>query len=84
MNLEAFRKKSDSILDVTVLPNSDNAVETQGFSGINAANPSVRVSASKERGMKHVGQANIPDVGAVAGKKAARLVGLNTAADEWG
>jgi hypothetical protein len=84
MNLEALRKQSDSILDVAAGPNSGNPVQPEGFSGINAANPGVRVRAAQESCMKHVGQANIPDVGTVAGKKAARLVGFNAAADEWG
>ena len=60
-----------------------NAFQPQGFRGINAANPGVRVSTAQESRMQHVGQANIPDVGAVAGKKAAGLVGFNAAADEW-
>jgi hypothetical protein len=84
MNLEALREQGDSILYVTTGPSFDNAFQVEGFSGINAANPGVRVRAAQESCMKHVGQANIPDVGTVAGKKAARLVGFNAAADEWG
>ena len=82
MNLKALREQSDSILDVTSRPNSGNAVEPQGLIGIDAADARVGMNAAHKSGMEHVGKANIADVNAVSGKKAARLMRFDAAADE--
>ena len=82
MNLKALREQSDSILDVTSRPNSGNAVEPESLIGIDATDARVGMNAAHKSGMEHVGKANITDIDAASGEKAARLVRFNAAPDE--
>ena len=82
MDLEALRKKSDSILDVISGPNAGNTVQAERLLDINAENARVRMNAARQGSMQHIRKTNIADVDAASGEKAARLVWFNAAADE--
>jgi hypothetical protein len=84
MNFETFGKPRNAAVDFRRGPNSDNALKPKSSRSIDPADPRMSVSTPHECRMQHIRQTDVGHVQALAGEKAARLLGPDATPDVSG